>query len=154
MTRNEYPSAQRNKTYEAIKDSRDIELIRQNLDDNLRDLLLFDLATQTGIRMKHLLQLKAKHLLGVAVGENLRLPGGTDKASGEVIMTEILYNTFTRYLEAFVPDEDDYLLRSRKGGKPLSLSSASTIIKGWYKKANLRGFSGFSSLRKTYEFRP
>ena len=45
-----------------IRDPEDIQRVRRNLKDRSRDLLLFDLATQTGLRMKLLISLKVKDL--------------------------------------------------------------------------------------------
>jgi len=46
-----------------------IERLRQSLDAKARDLLLFDLATQTGMRLKDLLRLKVGDIHGLSVGK-------------------------------------------------------------------------------------
>ena len=56
---------------EPIKDPKDIEKIRKSLSKKSRDLLLFDLATQTGLRAKELLKLKAKDLFDLQFGDDL-----------------------------------------------------------------------------------
>ena len=48
-----------------------IEQLRRSLDDKARDLLLFDLATQTGMRLKDLLRLKVGDIQGLAVGKEI-----------------------------------------------------------------------------------
>jgi DNA-binding GntR family transcriptional regulator len=46
--------------------------------------------------------------------------------------------------------DEDYLIRSRKGGKALSLSSASHLIHTWFQAANLSEEKGSKSLRKIW----
>ena len=67
-------STHRSRVIDPIKDPQDIERIRKNLSKKSRDLLFFDLATQTGLRVKELLKLKAKDLFGLKAGDPLVLP--------------------------------------------------------------------------------
>lgn len=146
------PKSDQNKVvFEPIKSNADIERIRSNLRHNPRDLLLFDLAVQTGIGMKILLQLKVRHLIGVEVGGKISIiPSKNNKYS--VIMTDIVHDTFHRYLAEINPKLDDYLFKSKKGQRPLNLSSASNMIKGWFEDADIKNCSGAISLRKTWEY--
>lgn len=134
-----------------IMNKKDIRRIRSNLFDKPRDLLLFDLAVQTGIGMKKLLQLKVRHLIGVEVGTKIAIkPSINNKYS--VIMTDIVHDTFHKYLEKLEPKPDDYLFKSQKGQRPLNLSTVSNMIKGWFENANIKNCHGAISLRKTWEY--
>ncbi len=138
--------------YLPIIDVRDIERLRVLLAAKPRDLLLFELAIQTGVLMKHLLLTKARHLDGVMPGELLRFPEQFGERAQKAVMSRQLLAAFDSYRAKFEPGRDDLLFQSRKGGSALMLTSASAIINGWYKEVGLEGLSGASSLRKTYEY--
>lgn len=134
----------------SISDPRDIERLRVLLNSRPRDLLLFDLIIETGISAKQLLGLKIKDLYGIEVGGKLPfLPGKSDTRSS-VNMSHRLFQTFGRYMSEVKPALDDYIFKSRKGSGPLSRSSASRLVRGWFDKAGISSMSGLSSLRKTW----
>ena len=64
-----HSSTHRSRVIEPIRAPEDIDRIRESLSEKSRDLLFFDLATQTGIRTKELLKLKAKDLFGLKAGD-------------------------------------------------------------------------------------
>lgn len=134
----------------AIMKTIDIDRIRYTLWDNPREILLFDMSIQTGLFMKDLLQLKVSDLLSIKVGQAIPVTTELAKPSSVPIMNQILYKSFQHYLERLSPKPDDYLFKSRKGGHPLTVSSASNMIKKWYQAAGLKGLSGASSLRETW----
>ncbi|MBN1627470.1 MAG: FCD domain-containing protein [Deltaproteobacteria bacterium] len=134
-----------------IRDSENIETLRRHLSDKPRDLLLFDLAVETGIGMKRLLPLKVKDLTGMKNGEKFSLGNKRDKKS-TFMVNETIYKTFHRYLKKTQPAPNDYLFKSKKRQLPLNLSSVSNMINGWYSTAGIKGCYGAISLRKTWEF--
>ncbi len=56
-----------------IRNFEDLERLRHLLKNKPRDLLLFDLATRTGLWMKDILKLKVKELVGLEVGDKMPL---------------------------------------------------------------------------------
>lgn len=146
------PKATRNKRiFKPIRNQDDIERIRLNLRDKPRDLLLFNLSVQTGTGMKKLLRLKVKHLLDVPGGGEITAFEGTpDEFSCP--MTVEAHEAFNRYIEKFHLKPDEYLFKSNKGSQPLNLSSVSNMVKGWFAAAELDGYYGAISLRKTWEY--
>ena len=82
-----------------IQDPKDIERIRGRLAGNSRDLLLFDIATQTGLPAKQWLRLKVKHLNGLKIGDSLPLRNGVKAIGGTALMTEVLYQTFIKFIK-------------------------------------------------------
>lgn len=144
-------SDQAKRAFEPIRKQDDIERIRSGLRNKTRDLLLFDLAVQTGIGMKKLLQLKVRHLAGIPVGGEItaikNIAGKSD-----YVMTNVIHETFQSYLAELKPKQNDYLFKSNKGNQPLKLSSVSNMIKGWFVSANIKGTFGAISLRKTWEY--
>jgi DNA-binding GntR family transcriptional regulator len=140
------------KRIEPIRDLEDFRRIKRILEDKPRDLLLFDLATQTGLTIKDLLTLKVKDLLGLKVGDLLAVTGASKRGPHEIRLNQVILESFNLYLEKFKPEHDDYLFKSRKGGKPLNISSVSHLIKSWFEAANIKNPCGAKSLRKTWEF--
>ena len=78
---------------EPNRNQEDIDKIKSILLDKPRDLLLFELAIQTGIQMRKLLTLRVKHLLGLEVGDTFPVAKNTFAPSHTVRMTEALYLT-------------------------------------------------------------
>jgi DNA-binding GntR family transcriptional regulator len=136
---------------EPIRDLEDIKRIRAHLKNKPRDLLLFDIAAQTGLGMKKILGLKVKQLLGLKAGEEiLGIARSNEKYS--LTITEEIYTTFIEYIRKSQLGPEDYLFKSTKGSRPLNLSSVSNIIKGWFEAANIPNVYGAISLRKTYQY--
>ena len=129
----------------------DVEQIRKNLNHKPRDLLLFDLATQTGMKMKDLLRMRVKDLKGLNIGETLPVAKGKENSSLPIILTETIFQTFQAYINQINPDAHDYLFRSRKGTKPLSISSTSSMVSEWLKEADIKGAAGTRSLRRIWK---
>jgi DNA-binding GntR family transcriptional regulator len=134
-----------------IRSSEEIKRIRSILFNKPRDLLLFDLAVQTGIGMKNLLPLRIKNLSDMRKGEKVQIRTERGKDYGFTVTDEI-YETFHRYLKEVEPKPNDYVFKSKKGQRPLNLSSVSNMINGWYKAAGIKGCFGAISLRKTWEY--
>jgi len=135
-----------------IDNPQDIDRIRALVRSKTRNLLLFDLAVETGAPAKQLLRLKVGDLHELNVGDrlpSLRSKEGSDKPATIGLRS---HKTFGRFMAQKKPGLEDYLFKSRKGNGPLSLSSASRLVSGWFKQAGLNGMSGLISLRKTWEF--
>jgi len=143
--------SQNKRKSEPIRNIDDIKRIRSILNGNPRDLLLFDLAVETGLGMKKILRLKVKDLVGIEKGEKRSLMSNNGQKY-DLIMTDMLYETFNKYLKEVKPNLEDFLIKSKKGQRPLNLSSVSNMINDWFKKANIKNCYGAISLRKTWEF--
>lgn len=128
----------------------EINKIRTYLETKPRDLMLFDLITQSGVQIKHLLRLKVKDLCGLKVGDKFTFPDLAGKVPDSIVMTENLYKTWQWYLNALKPAESDYIIKSRKGSGSLHLTSASLMIRKWFKAVNLNGQNGIRRLRKVW----
>jgi len=139
------------RTAAPIKNTEDIKRIRAILDKRPRDLLLFDMAVQTGIGMKKLLPLKVKSLLGMVKGEKVHL-GPTRDRKYSFTVTDNIHETFHKYLKEVDPKPNDFVFRSKKGQRHLNLSSVSNMINGWYEAAGIMGCFGAISLRKTWGY--
>jgi DNA-binding GntR family transcriptional regulator len=138
------------RTAEPIRSIEDINKIRSVINEKPRDLLLFDLAVETGIGMKKLLRLKARDLARIDVGGTVSIKSDHGKLYAYT-MTQNVYETFNKYLKEYEPEEDDFLFKSERGSDPLSLPTVSNLVKGWFKAANIKHCHGSISLRKTWE---
>jgi len=144
------------KPVQPLPSLQDIDQIRSLIRSKVRDLLLFDIAVETGITASRLLRLKVKDLRGLDVGDPLISLNGELDRKEYVTLGPRTHGTFKRYLKEINPEPDDFLFKSRKGSGPLSISSASRMVSNWYKDAGFKGLSGLLSLRKTWElyYRP
>ncbi|MCP4118754.1 MAG: GntR family transcriptional regulator [Desulfobacteraceae bacterium] len=139
------------KEIQAIKTREDIHSMRFLIQNNSRDLLLFDLITQTGIPVKHLLQLQVNSLKNVTPGELLEIPVPETEKHHRIRLTGDIYESFRNYLKKEQPGENEYIFKSRKGDKPLMIQSVSRLVKGWFEKAGFTELNGVLSLHKTWE---
>jgi GntR family transcriptional regulator, colanic acid and biofilm gene transcriptional regulator len=128
----------------------DITQLRSVLRRSPRDLLLFELATQTGLYAKDLLQLKVTDLDGVKSGQELKL-NQTHRSTGRPIMTNSIRRAFTAHIRKSDLAGSDYLFLSRKGHYPLTLISLSRLVSIWFKNANLPYLHGILDLRRIWD---
>ena len=150
MMRQPRSRSQKVGSIQPIMDLQDVERIRRMLWGRPRDLLLFDLATRMGFRVRDLLRLRVGDLTGLRVGDELSI-GQRGRTRHRVVMDEVVCETFQRYLRETDGQSDDYLFRLRRGTKSLDASQVSRMIRGWFEAAGLGGLSGSRSLRKTWE---
>jgi len=141
----------KNSQVNPLPDIETINRLRQILRHNPRDLLLFDLATQTGASIKYLIRLKVYDLLDLSVKAPLPDIGFPKKQTFVAVLNQQCYSTFQFYLKMKNPTQNDFLFPSRKGGKALNLNSVSHIIKKWFANAKIENLSGARSLKKTWE---
>lgn len=134
-----------------IPKATDIDLIRTTIVSNIRNLLLFDLAVETGVAANQLLRLRVSDLDGLGVGD--RIPGlsGKQRRNEPASLGPLSHQSFREYLRINLPEPDDLLFKSRKGNGALSLPSASRLVSSWFDQVGLKKMSGFLSLRKTWE---
>ena len=114
-------------------------------------MLLFELATRTGIPMKKLLSLKVRDLAGSGVGDRVSIGIVSEKASYSFTLTQSLYRVWETYLRKIVPSKDDYLFKSRKGDKPLTISTVSNMVNNWFASLDFTNMNGIRSLKKKWE---
>jgi DNA-binding GntR family transcriptional regulator len=132
--------------------AKEVSILREMLHTKIRDLLLFDLIIETGIGLSKLLQLRVKDLLDLKAGDNL--PIQIDKTGNcSITMTETICGTFKKFISHTSPKADDYLFKSKKRTTAINLSSASNMVKGWFKAAGLKGAYNTRTLKNTWKTR-
>ena len=136
-------------TVEPIRDLKDIKRIKRKLKDNPRNLLLFTLGINNGLRISDLLNLKVRDVKYLSPGEVCQIKEGKTGKKNVLGMNKESRKVLDRYLDEVDLDEEDYLFKSRQGGH-LNKSYVNQLIKGWTK--GLKGNYGTHSLRKTFGY--
>ena len=112
-------------TVDPIRNIKDIKKVKRKLRSNPRDLLLFTLGVNNGLRISDLLNLRVGDVRGLGIGQTLKI---LERKTGK--MNVLMVNKETRkVLDAFLneadPGDEEYLFKSRKGGE----SSDNEIIR-------------------------
>ncbi len=129
----------------------EIAKVRDFLALRPRDLLLFDMATQTGLKMKDILLLKVYQVHALGIGDCIVFQNSKGRRVTSDKITETLFQTIKYFLSERNPKADEFLFKSRKGDYPLRLSTVTNLIKGWFDTLELKGLTGARSLHKTWQ---
>ncbi len=119
-----------------LNGANDINRLRGVLRKSPRDLLFFELAIRTGMHAKDLLKLTVADLDGLKPGQELKLRR-IPKASNRIVITPAVQRAFASRVRQASLSGDDFLFRSQKGGRPLSLVSLSRLVSGWFAAAGM-----------------
>ncbi|MEW5721462.1 MAG: FCD domain-containing protein [Thermodesulfobacteriota bacterium] len=136
---------------EPIRHRPDLDRVRTLLADRPRDLLLFELAVQTGLPGKWLLRLKAADLIGLGSKDRKVVEDDHGRPVGLLVMTESLLRAWRLYVDRVSPAAGDYVFKAHNGSEPLKLSSVSNLANEWFAALGLSGPRGLRSLQATYK---
>jgi len=131
---------------EALKSKKDIEKMKKAFNSE-RDLLLFTLGINVGLRISDLLQLQIKDVLQDEVKITEQKTNKTRKF--------IINRAARKAINDFIGSEynpNDYLFKSRKGSSPISRVAAWQLLNAAAARANLKGSIGTHTLRKTFGY--
>ena len=140
------------RTVEPIRKLKDIRAISRLLENNPRDHLLFTMGINNGLRTGDLILLKVGDVKYTRQDESIPIIEGKTKKTNVLKINEPVFKSLHTYIDAFGPDDNDYLFASRKSGKPLTIPSVNRLIKSWTDSINLKGRYGAHSLRKTWGY--
>jgi integrase len=135
-----------------IKDLKDIESIKKLLADNPRDLLLFTMGINNGLRTGDLLKLKIKDVGHLKPGETMTIKEGKTGKTNFLMINKAVHRSLKNYLEKSYLSPDDYLFLSKKTKEPLKIQAVNNSVKKWCRSINLKGNYGAHSLRKTFGY--
>ena len=135
-----------------IKDKQAIEKIKKNLAHRHRNLLLFVLGINNGLRISDLLNLKVKDVKGLKAGEYISIKESKTGKDNVLMVNKATHKVLKAYFESTDLKEDDPLFISSKTKKALTKSAANHMVKRWCKEVGLIGNFGTHSLRKTFGF--
>ena len=133
-------------------DERQIAKIEKLLADNPRNLLLFVIAINSGIRICDLLNLKVSDILNVSVGDKINIIEKKTKNENYILINNSIYASINTYLKRYSDIQPtNYLFTSRKGvNMKLTTLSVNHMVKDWAFKCHIEGNWGCHSLRKTF----
>ena len=135
-----------------IRNMKDINAIKKLLHDNPRDLMLFTVSINSGIRCGDLLKLKIKDVLGIKVGEKIIIIEGKTHKTNYIYINNEIFKVIQGYLNSLEKiNPEHYLFKSRKGlNYPISIYYVGLLVKKWCEAINLKGNFGAHSLRKSF----
>jgi integrase len=110
------------------------------------------MGVNNGLRAGDLLKLKVADVSHLKSGEALTIKEAKTGKDNILAINKTVFRALNNYLIKVDPDEDDYLFKSRKGDKALSIEAVNHLIKKWTKAINLKGNYGAHTLRKTWGY--
>ncbi len=139
---------------EPIRNEKDIKSILQLLSGKPRDLLLFTMGVNNGIRAGDLLNLKVGDVRYLKAGQVHQIIESKTQKKNVVVVNKFVRKALDLYLsQGEHKDDHHFLFQSRKGeNSPLSVQSAHGLIKKWTQAINLKGNYGTHTLRKTWGY--
>lgn len=131
----------------------DIKNIKKILRDTPRDLLLFVLGVNSGLRAQDLLNLRAQNLRDCKVGDRITLKEKKTNKDNVFIVNKEIKNALEGHLLTSKLNDADFLFKSRKGRNyPLTTFAVTKMVKKWCAAVNLKGNYGAHTLRKTWTY--
>jgi len=139
-------------TVQPIRDIKDIDSIKKLLANNTRDLLLFTIGINNGLRCGDLIKLKVGDIKDLKPGETLTIREQKTGKDNVLMINKTTFKILKQYLSETKSVDEQYLFKSRKGNGHLSVGSVNALVKGWCRSINLKGNYGTHSLRKTFGY--
>lgn len=134
-------------TVDPIRSVSEIKRIKEMLSG--RDLVLFTIGINNGLRISDLLKLKVEDVRELGVGETVRIREKKTGKSNVLMINGEVYRVLSQYLSESGLRDTDYLFQSRKGkNKPLTRQYVHQLMKQW--TIGIKGNFGTHSLRKTF----
>lgn len=140
-------------TVDPIRNPKDIQTIKKLIYDKPRDYFLFVFGINTGLRISDILYLKVCALWELEIGDNLQIRESKTKKLNIIRINKPIKKAFDYFVKETRPRINDYIFKSRKGNKPLSMAYVNYLIKAWTSQINLKsGNFGARTLRKTWGY--
>jgi integrase len=118
-----------------------------------RDLLLFVLGINTGIRVSDLLFIKVEDLWdGTTFKEFLYIDDPRNDGRKAFYINKSVKSEFKLYLAKSDVKDSDYLFKSKKNNQPITRQQAYRIINQAAKEVGIPGKIGTHTLRKTFGY--
>jgi site-specific recombinase XerC len=93
------------------KDWNEMKEVREGLFRKKRDLLLFDLITQTNVRLDALLRLRVRDLKNLRPGDEVPLSGKGTRTESVLVVSDTIAETFETYLNKTDAINEDYIFK-------------------------------------------
>jgi len=116
---------------EPIRNKKKIETIKKILNDNPRNLLIFVMGLNTGLRMGDILKLKIEDIKGKQIGDKIYLIEQKTKKRNYFVINKEIYRVLTIYLNHRKQNgiSGEWLFPSRKGDNHLITPSVNRMVK-------------------------
>lgn len=138
---------------EPIRSTEQIKMIKKQLKGNPRDLLLFTMGINSGLRVNDLLKLKVKDVKYKAPNEELYIKESKTGKTNFIVINHAIYKVLWQYIRTYNLKDDNWLFAStRFPDQPLIRSSVSRLIKKWTREAGMKGRYSCHTLRKTWGY--
>ena len=139
-------------TVNPIRKIKDIKKIKRKLKNNPRDLLLFTLGVNNGLRISDLLNLRVGDVRDLAPGETLKILETKTGKQNVLMVNKETRKVLDSFLNEAQPGDEEYLFKSRKGvNRPITKSYVNQRVKEWTRGMN-QGNYGTHSMRKTFGY--
>ncbi len=152
------------KEVQPIRDTKKIDAMKTIMKGkgNYRDLLLFVLGINTGLRISDILALKWKNLMNgdnklLKVGDPLRVVEIKTTKVKSFVINKSIYDAMKLYYEATADfSDDDYVFSSRKSSegtpRPITRVAAWQMLNRYARMIGLKEGIGTHTLRKTFGY--
>ncbi|KEF36635.1 site-specific recombinase XerD [Schinkia azotoformans MEV2011] len=139
---------------EPIKDIEKINAIKELLKkQSQRDLLLFVLGINTGIRVNDLLSLRVAHVReGDKIKEFLYLKDANRDDTRAYYLNSNVQKELISYFASYELKDSDFLFKSKKNEQPITRQQAYRIINKVAKDVGILEKIGMHTLRKTFGY--
>ncbi len=126
----------------------DVARVRELLSDKPRDLLLFDIATRTGLQMKTILSLRVGDLTQAGAQSRVVVDDRSRERNFSFGIDRVILHGLELHLKSNNLSDDDYLFKSKKGRWALDISTVSRLVKSWFRYAGVSNPGGILALRR------
>ena len=140
---------------EPIRRIEDIQAIKARLADRPRDLLLFSLGINNGLRAGDLLRICVNQVRHLEPGERASV---RVKRTGDLALLTVpalAYQALQEHLRSLdppAPPGDMYLFAGQRGWTPLTTERLNAMVAEWTRAVGLEGHYGAETLRKTFGY--
>ena len=151
-TNKNHPPKGSSTVVEPIREEKDIKAIRKLISESPRNHLLFIMGINNGLRTGDLLRLRVKDVRGMKPGDSINIKEGKTGKQNILVINKIVHKVLDQYLTESSLSDDDYLFKSGKGNRALTIQAVNALVKKWTSAINLKGNYGAHSLRKTWGY--
>ena len=138
-------------TVDPIRNIKDIKRVKRKLKSNPRDLLLFTLGINNGLRISDLLNLKVGDVRNLSPGGLLHIRERKTGKQNVLMVNKETRKVLDLYLNEADPGDEEFLFKSRKGeNRPITKSYVNQKVKEW--TSGVKGNYGTHSMRKTFGY--
>jgi integrase len=140
---------------EPIRRIEDIRAIKELLHNRPRNLLLFTLGINNGLRAGDLLRVTVNHVRNLGPGESVAIREKRSRKENTLVLSREAHEALRRHLSDLPPPPEPtnmFLFASQRGWTPLKTQRLDELVREWARAADLRGNYGAHTLRKTFGY--